>query len=195
MAWIEPLTLSGRVVRLEPLRLEHESALIEAAQDGELWKIPLTWVPEPPDMRAFIERTLREQEQELRVPFVVVHLETETIVGSTQFWNLAPQHRHLEIGSTWLRQSFQRTSVNTEAKFLLLRYAFETLSCIAIELRTHERNEKSRRAIERLGARFDGLLRHHMIMRDGSFRNTAVYSITNEEWPRVKANLTAKMAD
>jgi RimJ/RimL family protein N-acetyltransferase len=198
MAFAEPVVLEGRHVRLEPMspeRLDEQAgALAEAATDGTLWNSRVTTIPRPEGMRAYVEKALGELAAGRSLPFVTRDRASGRIVGTTRFMNIEATHRRLEIGTTWIAQSFQRTAVNTEAKLLMLRHAFETLRCIAVDVRTHERNTQSRAAIERLGAKLDGILRNHMIMPDGTVRNTASYSIVDAEWPDVRARLEARLA-
>lgn len=188
-AWIEPVTLCGDGVDLVPLSLAHEQDLVEATRDGELWKLWYTTVPAPQGMQAEITRRLDLQAAGRMVPFAVIDRSGGTAVGMTTYMNVDAANRRLEIGSTWYRKRVQRTSLNTECKLLLLRHAFEVLGCIAVEFRTHLLNSTSRRAIERLGAKLDGILRQHMVMPNGSLRDTCVYSIIAPEWPAVRANL------
>ena len=191
--WIEPVEMAGQHARLMPLSMEHEPALCEAVRDGELWKLWYTAVPSPEGMRAEIERRLRLQDQGLMVPFTVANASGQ-IVGMTTYMNVEALHRRVEIGSTWYAQSTQRSALNTECKRMLLGHAFETLQCIAVEFRTHRLNTQSRRAIERLGAQLDGILRSHQRVANGTLRDTAVYSITAAEWPVVKTHLDFQLA-
>lgn len=183
-----PLTLQSPHVRLEPLAPSHLAGLIEATRDGELWRLWYTSVPSPEGMAAEIERRLGLQARGSMLPFTVIDA-TGRVAGMTTCMNIDAVHRRVEIGSTWYRASAQRTPLNTAAKRLLLGHAFEHLRCIAVELRTHRLNQQSRRAIERLGAQLDGILRHHQRTPDGLLRDTAVYSITDAEWPTVRAHL------
>ncbi|HJV24373.1 MAG TPA: GNAT family protein [Aromatoleum sp.] len=189
MAWIEPVVLAGECAILTPLSLAHAPDLREAVVDGELWRLWYTFVPPPEQMTAEIERRLALQEAGSMLPFAVVSKETGRAVGMTTFMHIEAQHRRLEIGSTWYRAGTQRTAINTECKRLMLTHAFEALSCIAVEFRTSAMNFQSRRAIERLGAKLDGVLRSHQIAPNGSLRDTHVYSILAHEWPAVRANL------
>ncbi|MEP7322693.1 MAG: GNAT family protein [Saprospiraceae bacterium] len=191
----EPVKLKGHHVRLEPLLMDHADALALAAADGDLWKLWYTTVPKPEAISSFISSALEEQKNAKSLPFVVIRQSDNTVVGTTRYMNIEPGVRRLEIGSTWYAQSVQRTAINTECKFLLLQYAFETLACIAVEFRTHRFNEQSRRAIQRLGAVQDGILRNHRIMADGTIRDTMVYSILNIEWPTVKSHLLFKLGN
>ncbi len=186
--WLAPVTLRSPYVTLEPLSQEHCDDLIEAVKDGELWKLWFTFVPEPEDMSAEIERRRALQRRGAMLPFAVV-LPGGRAVGMTTYMNVDAPNRHLEIGSTWYRASVQRTVLNTACKHLLLKHAFEELKCIAVDFHTHVRNVRSRAAIERLGAKLDGILRSNGIARDGSLRDTAAYSIVASEWPDVERRL------
>jgi RimJ/RimL family protein N-acetyltransferase len=187
-AWPDPVELHGPHVRLLPLHESHHDGLCEAARDGELWKLWYTAVPSPEGMAAEIRRRLALQAAGSMLPFTVLGAE-DRIVGMTTYMHIDAVHRRVEIGSTWYAQSAQRTPLNTNAKRLLLGHAFEQLQCIAVEFRTHRLNTQSRRAIERLGAQLDGVLRAHQRMADGSLRDTAVYSITASDWPAVRNHL------
>ena len=184
MGWPEPVTLSGPHARLEPLSMAHHDALCDAARDGELWRLWYTSVPSPERMAAEIERRLALPTM---CPFTVFDA-AGRVVGMTTYMNTDPANKRVEIGSTWTRASAQRSALNTQCKRLLLGHAFETLECIAVEFRTHRLNTQSRRAIERLGAQLDGILRAHGRAADGSLRDTAVYSITAFEWPAVRSH-------
>ena len=198
MAFVAPLTLEGRHVRLEPLQAAHHDDLCEAVRDGELWNHWYTAIPTPEGMAAEIERRLRLQVQGSMCPFAVIDPRTGKAVGMTTYMHIETVHRRVEIGSTWYRRSVQRTALNTEAKRLLLGHAFEQLHCIAVEFRTHFFNQPSRSAIERLGARLDGVLRNHQInphpLAAGALRDTCVYSIIASEWPNVKAHLDHQLS-
>ena len=187
--WITPITLSGKHVQLQPLEAEHESALIEAASDGALWELWYTNIPAPDATKAYIEKALQARGREGALPFVVRDLRSDQIVGCTRYFNVVEEHQRLEIGYTWYAARAQRTVINTECKFLLLRHAFEQLDAIAVEFRTHWHNRASREAIARLGAKQDGVLRNHQRTADGAYRDTVVFSITNLEWPAVKQGL------
>jgi RimJ/RimL family protein N-acetyltransferase len=193
MSWPPAVTLEGERVRVAPLGLDHHDALVEVVRDGELWNLWYTKVPRPEQMRAEIERRLSLRASGSMQPFVIIDKSVDKVVGATTFMNIDADHRRVEIGSTWYAQSAQRTGLNTECKFLLLQHAFEPLDCIAVEFRTHFFNQQSRRAIERLGAKLDGILRSHARLADGSLRDTCVYSITAAEWPAVKAHLQWQM--
>ncbi len=191
MGWmeLEPVSLRGKRVALVPLAMEHAGALAEAAKDGELWRLWYTSVPKPEAMEAEISRRLELLAAGSMLPFTVVEPATGVPVGMTTFMNVDRVNRRVEIGSTWYAGRVQRTGLNTEAKLLLLEYAFERLGCIAVEFRTHFFNEQSRRAIKRLGAKLDGILRSHSVAPNGTLRDTCVYSIVAAEWPAVRANL------
>ncbi len=192
---VEPVTLTGRVVRLEPLALAHAADLAVAGQDESIWTyLPYATPHSEADMRAWIEEMLRRQARGADVPFAVVALATGRAVGSTRYMEIEPPHRHLEIGGTWYAPEYQRTAVNTEAKYLLLRHAFEALGCLRVQLKTDLRNERSQRAIERLGAVREGVLRNNMIMPDGFVRSSVYYSILDTEWTIVKRRLEDKLA-
>ncbi len=188
MPFLQPVELAGSHVKLVPLAPEHLDGLIEAARDGELWRLWYTFVPRPEHMAAEIERRLTLLDKDQMLPFTVRDAEGR-IAGMTTYMNVDGANRRVEIGSTWYAQRVQRMPLNTEAKLMLLRHAFERLNCIAVEFRTHRLNTQSRRAIERLGAQLDGMLRAHQISPNGSLRDTAVYSITAAEWPTIQAHL------
>lgn len=189
MACLEPVTLAGTHATLEPLSADHADALALACDDGRLWDLWYTTVPTPQGMGAEIARRLGLQASGAMLPFSVRHNGSGRLVGMTTYMNVDTVNRRVEIGSTWTAASVQRTPLNTECKRMLLAHAFERLECIAVELRTHVMNRQSRAAIERLGAKLDGVLRNHMRMPNGTLRDTAVYSITATEWPAVRANL------
>ena len=187
---VTPITLTDGRIRLEPMSLGHVDALKAAAADGQLWKLRVTSVPDPDDTRGYVERALAMRDQGNRLPFVVVDLENEgRVIGSTSYHDIVPAIDRLEIGWTWYAKSTQRSHVNTCAKLLLLVHAFETLGAKLVGWRTDNYNFASQRAIERLGARKDGVLRHHALRRDGTVRDTVMYSLTAGEWPEVKAHL------
>ena len=193
MSWPDAVTLTGKSARLELLSQEHCAALTGAVRDGELSRLWYTTIPAPEHMKAEIDRRLALREQGSMLPFAVISLAAGEPVGMTTYMNIDAVSRRVEIGSTWYRKSVQRSGINTECKLLMLRHAFETLDCIAVEFRTHFLNHQSRRAIERLGAKLDGVLRNHMRMADGSLRDTCAYSIIASEWPAVRANLIWQM--
>lgn len=190
--WPAPVTLTGQHVILAPLTPDHAPALREACADGALHRLWYTSVPSPEGMEAEIDRRLDLQKAGSMLPFCVMTPD-ETPVGMTTYMNIDAANRRVEIGSTWYRRSVQRSPLNTEAKRLLLSHAFDDLDCIAVEFRTHFMNQQSRRAIERLGAKLDGILRSHMIGPGGAIRDTAVYSIIASEWPAVRTNLTWRL--
>ena len=194
MNFSTPPTLTGSHVRLEPLCPEHAAALGEAVRDGELWNLWYTTVPHPEEMAAEIERRLKLQQEGSMLPFAVRHEPSGELVGMTTYMNIDAANRHVEIGSTWYARRVQRTPLNTECKLLLLTHAFETLDCIAVEFRTHFFNQQSRSGVERLGAKLDGILRHHQRMPNGTMRDTCVYSIIAPEWPAVRAHLAWQLA-
>jgi N-acetyltransferase len=185
-----PVTLPGRLVELVPLSPEHHDALVEAVRDGELWRLWYTSIPAPDEMAAEIDRRLKLQATGSMLPFTVLDGPGGRVVGMTTYMNIDLAGPRVEIGSTWYARSAQRSGLNTEAKLLLLAHAFDRLDCLAVEFRTHFMNLQSRRAIERLGAKLDGVLRHHQRMKDGTLRDTCVYSITSSEWPTVRSHLT-----
>ena len=188
MGWLQPVELSGLHAALRPLSDADHDALCEATRDGELWRLWYTLVPSPEGMAAEIERRLKLQAAGSMLPFTTFDA-TGRIVGMTTYMNVDAGNRRVEIGSTWTAARMQRSAFNTQCKRLLLAHAFEELDCIAVEFRTHRLNTQSRRAIERLGAQLDGILRAHAVAPNGSLRDTAVYSITAAEWPAVKAHL------
>lgn len=190
---IGPVELTGRHVRLLPLAATHRRGLEDAVADGEAWRLWYTSVPTPDAMEAEIERRLALQRSGHMVPFTVLARPDDRIVGMTTYMNIDHENRRLEIGSTWYARAVQRTALNTEAKQLLLAHAFDELRCIAVEFRTHFFNHQSRRAIERLGAKLDGVLRSHVRARDGTLRDTCVYSIVAAEWPTVRSHLAWQM--
>ena len=188
MRFAEPVTLRGSHVTLEPLATEHAEALRQATRDGELWKLWYTAIPSPDGMEAEIQRRLGLQASGSMLAFTVRD-GAGKVVGMTTFMNIDATNHRVEIGSTWTATSAQRGPLNTECKLLLLAHAFDTLGCIAVEFRTHFVNQQSRRAIERLGAKLDGVLRSHQRASNGTLRDTAVYSIVAAEWPTVRAHL------
>jgi len=194
MLHIEPVTLSTDRLTLRPLSLEDVPALGRAASDGALWEKTTTTVPQVDAFEGYVRKALDLQAAGLALPFATVVNDGNQVVGSTRYMNIDAANHRVEIGTTWIAKSWQRTFVNTHAKFLMLRHAFEVLGCLVVEIRTHSRNDQSRAAIERLGAKLDGILRRHMIMPDGHIRDTAVYSILQEEWPEVRARLEQRLA-
>lgn len=194
MAFLQPVTLTGDLVTLEPLHRDHHDELVDAASDGRLWTLWYTRVPTPQDMSADIDVRLAQQAAGTTLPFTVRRNDTGAVIGGTTFLNADAANRRVEIGSTWNARSAQRTGTNTESKLLLLRHAFEQWHCIAVEFRTHWMNLQSRTAIARLGAKQDGVLRSHQVLEDGSLRDTVVFSIIEPEWPAVRNELRRRLA-
>lgn len=190
---IEKLVLEGTNVRLEPLSSNHLPGMAKAIEDGNLWEIPVTFVPYPNDLTGFLSQAEAAFSQGKELVFATIDAKSGTVAGSSRFRCIEAVHRRVEIGFTFLAASSQRTHVNTEAKYLMLRHAFETWGCNRVELLTDERNSKSRNAIQRIGAKEEGILRSHMAMRDGHVRNSVIYSIISSEWPQVKSALGAKL--
>ena len=189
MSWLEPVTLTGKYATLEPLRSAHHGDLVTAVRDGDLWNLWYTNVPEPEGMKSEIERRLDLQANGSMLPFAICENITGSAVGMTTYMNVDASNRRVEIGSTWYRRRVQRTALNTECKLMLLTHAFESLNCIAVEFRTGFFNQPSRESIERLGAKLDGILRCHQFYKNGTLRDTCVYSVIAQEWPGVKAHL------
>src|ERR1700731_1721793 len=192
MPWLEPVTLRGEYARLEPLSHDHREGLIEAVNDGELWKLWYTSVPKPENMTKEIDRRLGLQAAGVMLPFTGFDA-AGRISGMTTYMNVDTPNRRVEIGSTWYPKRVQRSALNTQCKLLLLTHAFEKLDCIAVEFRTHFFNHPSRRGIERLGAKLDGILRSHQLASNGTLRDTVVYSIIAAEWPTVKVHLNYQL--
>jgi RimJ/RimL family protein N-acetyltransferase len=192
MPWPEPVSLRGPYAQLKPLSQEHCDGLTEAVKDGELWKLWYTFIPKAEDMRKEIDRRLGLQAAGSMLPFTVIDADGK-IAGMTTYMNVDAPNRRVEIGSTWYAKRVQRSALNTQCKLLLLVHAFEKLDCIAVEFRTHFFNHQSRRGIERLGAKLDGILRNHQIASNGTLRDTVVYSIIASEWPTVKAHLNYQL--
>ena len=190
MTWIQPVTLRMGRATLAPLDFSHHDGLVEAVNDDELWKLWYTRIPQPAQMLEEIERRLGLQKAGSMLPFTIFDNDTGRVAGMTSYMNVDSANHRLEIGSTWYRKAVQRTSLNTQCKLALLAHAFDTLGCIAVEFRTHFFNTASRRAIERLGAKLDGILRSHQKLPDGSLRDTCVYSVIASEWPSVRNHLT-----
>jgi RimJ/RimL family protein N-acetyltransferase len=188
MTWFEPVTLRGRHATLEPLGLHHVDGMKDAVKDGELWTLWYTAVPSPDGMKVEIERRLDLQAKGSMLPFAVLDAQG-VCVGMTTFMNVDATHKRVEIGSTWYAKRVQRSGLNSECKLMLMTHAFEVLGCLAVEYRTAFYNQQSRRAIERLGAKLDGILRNHQRYANGTLRDTCVYSIIASEWPTVKAHL------
>jgi RimJ/RimL family protein N-acetyltransferase len=192
MPWLEPVTLSGEHAQLRPLSHDHCNGLVEAVKDGELWKLWYTAIPSAEEMPREIDRRLGLQKAGAMLPFTVFDADGR-IAGMTTYMNVDAANRRVEIGSTWYAKRVQRSALNTQSKLLLLAHAFEKLDCIAVEFRTHFFNHQSRRGIERLGAKQDGILRSHQIASNGTLRDTVVYSIIAAEWPTVKAHLSYQL--
>ncbi len=191
---LAPVTLEGRHVRLEPLAQTHHTALCAIGLDPELWELIPYRVVTPEDMAAYIATALDHQAAGSALPFATVHAESGQAIGSTRYMNIEPAHRRLEIGATWIAKPWRRTAANTEAKYLMLRHAFEVLGCIRVELKTDSLNRRSRAAIRRIGATEEGRLRQHMITWSGRLRDTVYFSILDSEWPRVKQDLERKLS-
>jgi RimJ/RimL family protein N-acetyltransferase len=190
---VEPVVLEGSFVRLEPLALAHHAALSDVGLDEELWRWIPTAVGTPAEMAAYIETALKEQASGVALPFALIEKASGRAIGSTRYGNIERAHHRLEIGWTWVARKWQRTAVNTEAKYLLLRHAFETLGCMRVELKTDSLNQRSRAAILRIGAREEGIFRNHMITANGRVRHTVYFSIVDSEWADVKSQLEARI--
>ena len=193
MAFVQPVTLRSNGLRLEPLALAHEDGLAAAAADGQLWRLRVTSVPEPQETRAYIETALQMREQGNRFAFAVIDEATGRVLGSTSFHDIIPAVRRVEIGYTWYARSVQRSHVNTTCKLLMLGHAFDQLCCHVVGWRTDNFNFASQRAIERLGAKKDGVIRGHALRRDGTIRDTVMYSLRASEWPESRAHLLSKL--
>ncbi|MGB4839767.1 MAG: GNAT family protein [Saprospiraceae bacterium] len=191
--WLNNIKLEGKLVKLEPLSLHHLEGLTDAVKDGDLWDLWYTSAPEPSSVQSYIETAMDEFANDRSLPFAIIRTSNYKIIGTTRYMHADAKNKRLEIGTTWYSKSVQRTGVNTECKYLLLQYAFEELECIAVEFRTHWHNLQSRNAIERLGAKQDGVLRNHILDKYGCLRDTVVFSILNSEWNTVKKSLEYKM--
>lgn len=191
---VEPVTLAGRNVQLEPLARAHLAGLAEVGLEEELWRWIPTAVRTREEMAAYIETALNERERGVSLPFAIMEKGTGRAIGSTRYANIDRTHHRVEIGWTWVAREWQRTAINTEAKYLLLKHAFESLGCMRVELKTDSLNEKSRAAILRIGAKEEGIFRNHMITASGRVRHTVYFSIIDSEWPAVKARLEAKLS-
>jgi RimJ/RimL family protein N-acetyltransferase len=192
--WVEPVVLEGARIRLEPLAPEHLADLLQVAFDQALWQWTIMRPQDESGLRRWFETALANAETGVERPFATVDRATERAIGSTRFLSIVPEHRRLEIGWTWVATTFQRTGANREAKLLQLTHAFETLGANRVEFKTHARNERSRTALAGIGATFEGIFRNHMIMPDGSVRDSAYFSVIAEEWPVVKTGLQASLA-
>ncbi|CAN5430682.1 GNAT family protein [soil metagenome] len=190
MAWPEPLTLNGDYCTLEPLSLDHHDALVEAVKDGELWNLWYAFIPKPDDMKKEIIRRLDLQAKGSMLPFTVINRKTQEVIGMTTYCHTDSTNKRIEVGWTWYARSYQRTAINTECKLMLLRHAFEKLNCIAVAFRVDFLNHQSRKAVERLGARLEGIIRNYSLLSNGNPRDMCFYSVLPHEWPNVKANLT-----
>ncbi len=191
---LEPVVLEGNVVRLEPMTPDHHGALTEVGNDPELWRFTVSAPLTPADMRKYMEGGLKTARDGTGLPFVTIEKASAKIIGSTRFANYDPANHRVEIGWTWVARPWQRTAVNTEAKYLMLSHAFERLGCVRVELKTDVRNEKSRNAMLRIGAKEEGVLRKHMLTSTGRYRDSIYYSVLDEEWPGVKARLEKLLA-
>lgn len=190
---VEPVTLTGHYVQLEPMLPAHRDFFVDVGLDEELWR----WIPDPvrtpEEMSAYVDAALAQQASGVSLPFTIVERASGKVIGSTRYANIERVHRRIEIGWTWVATLWQRTPVNTECKYLLLRHAFEVLGCIRVELKTDSLNEKSRKAIARIGAREEGIFRNHMITSTGRIRHSVYFSVIDSEWPAVKARLEEKL--
>lgn len=187
-------TLQGERISLRPMQYSDANALVQAAADGELWNLTVTIVPSATTVDAYLKKALDGRDAGTVLPYAIVLNETGEVIGSTRFWKVDPLNRKLEIGSSWISSRWQKTFVNTEAKYLMLRHAFEVLGCVRVQFTTDENNQKSRNAILRLGAQQEGIVRHERIMPDGRKRNSVRFSIIDDEWPQVRENLVRKLA-
>lgn len=191
---IRPVTLTGRIIRLEPLSEDHVPDLCRVGLDKRIWQYMLYGnIETKDDLRSWVLEILRRQERGTDLPFTVIHLASGRAIGATRYLDIRPEHRSVEIGGTWYGLDYQRTGVNTEAKYLLLRHAFEDLGCIRVQFKTDLRNERSQRAIERIGAVREGVLRNHMVLEDGYVRHSVIYSIIDTDWPELRPRLEAMM--
>jgi RimJ/RimL family protein N-acetyltransferase len=190
---IEPVTLAGRIVRLEPLTLAHVPALARVGLAPELWRLQPASIASLDDMRAYVSKALDDQQRGVALPFAIIDHRSEQVIGSTRYMDMAPQHRRLEIGATWLTPDYQRTGANTEAKLLLLTHAFETLGAIRVVFKTEVLNEQSRKALARIGAVEEGRFRKHLIAESGRARDMVYFAILDTEWPTVKARLADRL--
>ncbi len=192
-ARLEPVTLEGRIVRLEPLTLDHVPGLAEVALDPDIWRWTIARPQTEADLRMWAATTIHARDAGAEFPFATMDVATGRPIGSSRYMNIVPEHRRVEIGWTWVAPAWQRSGANQEAKLLMLEHAFERLGCRRVEFKTDSNNEKSRVALLGIGARFEGIFRNHMVMPDGRMRHSAWYSVIDEEWPEVRANLEAKL--
>lgn len=190
----KPITLAGVHVRLEPLCLDHLDQLCEVGFDPRIWRWGLTLIQTPEDMENYISAALKSQDEGTALPFVTIEKSSGRVIGSTRYGNIDRDNRRLEIGWTWITPEWQRTSINTEAKYLMLRHAFEDLGCIRVQFKTDSLNDQSRQALQRIGAHEEGVFRNHMIAYGGRLRHSVFFSIIDSEWPEVRANLEEKLA-
>ena len=191
---MEQPVLKGKLVELHPIQVEHRQPIIDAASDGQLWEMTLTVIPSPQTIDQYLNHAFENRDNGSHIPFVIIDAASRKVVGCTRFWKIDRANRKLEIGHTWLSQSFQRSGINTEAKYLLLTYAFEVMECVRVQFTTDENNTRSRAAILRIGAQQEGIIRHERIMPDGRKRNSVRFSIIDDEWKVIKAVLEGKMA-
>jgi RimJ/RimL family protein N-acetyltransferase len=191
---LEPVVLEGSTVRLEPMTLDHVTGLSEIGLDPEIWRLTTVMIRTPEEMRGYVESALELQRGGMTLPFVTIERSTGRVVGSTRFGNYDPANSRIEIGWTWIARPWQRTAINTEAKYLMLTYAFETLRCVRVELKTDVLNSPSRKAMLRIGATEEGVLRKHTLMWSGRYRDSIYYSILDEEWPQIKVQLEKMLA-
>lgn len=189
MSWLQPIMLTGNNCKLEPLSIDHLKGLVSSVRDGELWKLWYTLIPHPDEMEHEIKRRLTLQAEGSMLPFTILNHTTNQIIGMMTYLNADHNNLRVEIGGSWLGKSMQGSGINVEAKLLLLSHAFEVLNCNVVEFRTHFLNKQSRKGIEKLGAKLDGILRNHMIMPNATIRDTCVYSILHTEWPTLKIHL------
>lgn len=194
LSWVEPVTLEGSHVRLEPMSLDHLPGLTQVGLDAQIWRWMPMSVQAPTDMRTLVEEAIAEAEAGTMVPFTTIERTTGRPVGSTRYLSIVPQHRRLEIGWTWLAPAWQRSTVNTEAKLLMLSHAFDHLGALRVEFKTDALNEQSRAALLKIGAVEEGVFRRHMVMPGGRLRDSAYYSVIEEEWPRVRKHLQTRLA-
>ncbi|MBK5530522.1 GNAT family N-acetyltransferase [Pseudomonas sp. TH06] len=187
-------TLQGQGIVLRPLQYSDAEALVRAAADGELWNLTVTVVPSATTVDSYLKKALDGRDAGTMLPFAITLKDSGEVIGSTRFWKIDPLNRKLEIGSSWISASWQKSFVNTEAKYLMLRHAFEVLNCVRVQFTTDENNQKSRNAILRLGAQQEGIVRHERIMPDGRKRNSVRFSIIDDEWPQVRLHLEQKLA-
>ncbi|MBV9216578.1 MAG: GNAT family N-acetyltransferase [Acidobacteria bacterium] len=192
---VEPVTLEGKFVKLEPMRFDHFPALCDVGLEPSLWKWTANIVEKETDLEKYVRSALADRDQGIALPFVTIDKTSGAIVGSTRFGNIDPNHRKVEIGWTWINPKWQRTRINTEAKLLMLTHAFEVWACVRVELKTDSNNKRSRAAMIRIGATEEGTLRNHMITESGRNRHSVYFSIIDSEWPSIKEDLNAKLAD